>query len=75
MVKITQTNKLTALYGKCRLTQSDPISCGMQFNFSVSKFLSDCILSKFHLIAKVEDFLQGGVTTQRITIYPCYVMV
>ena len=50
---------------KCRLIQSDPITCARHFDYSVAKFLSVFLQSKCQPLSKVEDYFSRVEYQQR----------
>jgi hypothetical protein len=41
---------------KCRLIQSDPITCARHFDYSVATFLTIFLDAKCHPLSEVQDF-------------------
>ena len=50
---------------KCRLIQSDPVTCARHFDFSVNKFLKDFMFDKSHPVGEIKDFFYRVEYQQR----------
>ena len=50
---------------KCRLIQSDPVSCARHFDYQISQFLTSILLNKCQLLGRISDWFYRVEFQQR----------